>query len=207
MSSIPARCGRRTSSGSTCPGGSTPTGPLGIRRWFESAERPGTPVGVDEYYSAMFAESVPGLAEAAAAVGQSPLEYMRDRGAFEIDSGGYAPYERAVDASEVAGCVRDDRGVYRRPGTAGAWDGDPAALAEVRLDPSGDGSPAVEVGGEPKAGFPTPSKKLELFSTTLADWGWRSYASPWWIPSHVHWRTWTWPGASASCCRRSASRP
>ena len=164
-----------------------PDGSLGIRRWFESAERPGTPVGVDEYYGTMFAESVPGLAEAAAAAGQSPLEYMRDRGAFEIDSGGYTPYERAVDASEVAGCVLDEAGVYRRPGTAGAWDGDPAALSEVRLDPSGDGSPAVEVDGEPKAGFPTPSKKLELFSTTLADWGWRSYATPSWIPSHVHW--------------------
>ena len=41
--------------------------------------------------------------------------------------------------------------------------------------------------GELKEGFPTPSKKLELFSTTLKDWGWPEYATPKWIPSHVHW--------------------
>ena len=29
--------------------------------------------------------------------------------------------------------------------------------------------------------------KLELFSTTLRDWGWPEHATPGWIPSHVHW--------------------
>ena len=38
-----------------------------------------------------------------------------------------------------------------------------------------------------KEGFPTPSRKLELYSQTLADWGWPEYATPTWIPSHVHW--------------------
>ena len=41
--------------------------------------------------------------------------------------------------------------------------------------------------GTPKEGFPTPSRKLELYSETLADWGWPEYATPTWIPSHVHW--------------------
>ena len=51
----------------------------------------------------------------------------------------------------------------------------------------GDGSPAVDVDGRLLEGFPTPSRKLELFSTTLRDWGWPEHATPGWIPSHVHW--------------------
>ncbi|MDH5236847.1 MAG: formate dehydrogenase, partial [Acidimicrobiia bacterium] len=47
--------------------------------------------------------------------------------------------------------------------------------------------PAVDIDGVAREGFPTPSKKLELFSTTLAEWGWPEYATPTWIPSHVHW--------------------
>ena len=48
-----------------------PDGSLGIRRWFESPTQPGTPMSVDEYYSAMF-EGVPGLAAEAAAAGSDP---------------------------------------------------------------------------------------------------------------------------------------
>jgi anaerobic selenocysteine-containing dehydrogenase len=77
--------------------------------------------------------------------------------------------------------------VYRRAGTAGAWDGSAETLAATVLDGLGDGSPAVDVDGEAKAGFPTPSRKLELYSTTLRDWGWPEHATPGWIPSHVHW--------------------
>jgi len=29
--------------------------------------------------------------------------------------------------------------------------------------------------------------KLEMYSTTIKDWGWPEYATPKWIPSHVHW--------------------
>ena len=35
-------------------------------------------------------------------------------------------------------------------------------------------------------GFKTPSKKLELHSQTLADWGWPELTLPHYIPSHVH---------------------
>ena len=164
-----------------------PDGSMGIRQWFESEDKPGTPVGIDEYYGKMFAESVPGLAEAAEEAGQTALEYMRDRGAFAIEGDQYTPYERSVDAADVEGCEKDASGVYRKPGTAGTWDGTPEGLADIKLDPLGDGSPAVEVDGELKEGFTTPSKKLELFSTTIKDWGWPEYATPKWIPSHVHW--------------------
>ena len=96
-----------------------PDGSLGIRKWFESDERPGTPVGVDEYYGRLFADGVPGLAEAAAAAGVTPLEYMRDRGAYAVPGDTYTVYERIVADAAVEGCERDATGVYRRPGTAG----------------------------------------------------------------------------------------
>ena len=164
-----------------------PDGSLGIRQWFESKERPGHPIGVDEYYGTMFAESVPGLAEAAAEAGQSPLEYMRARSAFSVPGDQTTPYERRVDPAAVEGCTKDEAGVYRKPGTPGTWDGSAESLADITLAALGDGSPAIEIDGEAKEGFPTPSKKLELFSTTLKDWGWPEYATPKWIPSHVHW--------------------
>ena len=163
-----------------------PDGSLGIRRFFESAERPGRPVGVDEYYTRLF-DGVPGLSDAAAEAGQSTLEFMRDRAAFAVPGDMITPYERPVSADAVDGCAKDDDGVYRKPGTAGAWDGSDDSLDDLTLVGLGDGSPAVEIDGELKTGFPTPSKKLELFSTTLRDWGWPEYATPTWIPSHVHW--------------------
>jgi anaerobic selenocysteine-containing dehydrogenase len=163
-----------------------PDGSLGIRRFFESAERPGTPVGVDEYYTKLF-EGVPGLADDAAAAGQDTLEFMRDRGAYAVPGDMITPYERPVDPAAIEGCTKDADGVFRKPGTAGTWDGSDETLDDLHLAKLGDGSPAVEIDGEVKEGFPTPSKKLELYSTTLKDWGWPEYATPTWIPSHVHW--------------------
>jgi anaerobic selenocysteine-containing dehydrogenase len=164
-----------------------PDGSLGIRKWFESDERPGEPISIDEYYATIFSESVPGLAGDAAAAGQTPLDYMRDRGAYAVPGDPYTPYERPVDPAALEGCEQDESGVFRKPGTIGTFDGSDASFASTELAKLGDGSPAVEVDGEIKEGFPTPSKKLELFSTTLRDWGWPEYATPTWIPSHVHW--------------------
>ena len=163
-----------------------PDGSMGIRKWFESEENPGTPIGIDEYYEMMFRDSVPGLAEAAAVAGETPLEFMRNRGAFAIEGDQITPYERNIDPAAVEGSTKDASGVYRKPGTAGAWDGSPDTIADVALDSLGDGSPAIEIDGELKEGFVTPSKKLELYSTTLKEWGWPEYATPKWIPSHVH---------------------
>jgi anaerobic selenocysteine-containing dehydrogenase len=42
------------------------------------------------------------------------------------------------------------------------------------------------VDGRVLRGFPTPSGLLEFFSTTLARWGWKEYAVPTYIKSHVH---------------------
>ena len=54
---------------------------------------------------------------------------------------------------------------------------------------SRDGSVVgVLVDGEPKAGFNTPSRRLEFFSATLDAWGWpeKEYVIPWTLRSHVH---------------------
>ncbi len=37
-------------------------------------------------------------------------------------------------------------------------------------------------------GFNTPSKKLEFYSKTLAEWGWAEHAIPRYVPGHVHWK-------------------
>jgi anaerobic selenocysteine-containing dehydrogenase len=44
----------------------------------------------------------------------------------------------------------------------------------------------ADTGG--RVGFPTPSGKLEIHSTTLAEWGHADQAVPGYIRSHVHWR-------------------
>ena len=44
----------------------------------------------------------------------------------------------------------------------------------------------VKVNGEIKRGFPTPSGRLEFYSTTLSNWGWPEFAIPSYFKSHVH---------------------
>ncbi len=46
----------------------------------------------------------------------------------------------------------------------------------------------IEVDGVRRAGFETPSHKLEFFSPTMTDWGWpeKEYTIPWPLKSHVH---------------------
>ena len=162
-----------------------PDGSLGIRGQFESRERPGEPLSIDEYYRMLFEGSVPGLPEAAAAEGLDALEYMRRKGSFAIPGDQYEVHERPVPDSDLEGASLGPDGVYRRQGTAGSH----GSLDEItgHMPFIGDGSPAVEVDGEARFGFPTPSKKLEFYSETIRDWGWPEYAMPTFIRSQVHW--------------------
>jgi anaerobic selenocysteine-containing dehydrogenase len=156
-----------------------PDGSLGIRRYFESPYRPGEKVTVDEWYRWIFENQVPGLPEKAAAQGLSPMEYMRKYGVVEVAKDLYRQDERPLSEAERAGAWPDERGVLRKPtdeestpplvGEAGA--------VGVRLE---DGS---EV-----AGWLTPSRKLELYSESMADFGWPEQAAPGYIESHVHHR-------------------
>jgi anaerobic selenocysteine-containing dehydrogenase len=99
-----------------------PDGALGVRRHFESPYRPGEKITLDEHYRWIFENSVPGLPEAAAREGLTPLQYMRKYGCFEVK-----------------------RDVYR--------------VHESK-------------------GFPTPSRKIEIHSRTMEEWGWPEYAMP-----------------------------
>ena len=129
---------------------------------------------------------MPGPArEAAAAEGLTPLEYMRRYGAFEVSSHVGQVFEEPVDDGLLADAATTDLGrVYspapKPPATNLAPMGAPVPDAEGR-HPVG-----VDVDGEVKRGFPTPSGLLEFYSSTLADWGWPEYAVPTYIKSHIH---------------------
>jgi len=162
-----------------------PDGSLGVRQYFESRKQPGTKLTVEEYYSWMFEHSVPGLPEAAAREGLSPLEYMRRYGAFEIARGIGQVYEQPVPAEELEDVRIDERGrVYTRAPKPQSPNivptGDPAP------DETGRRPVGIKVGDAILRGFPTPSGKLEFYSSTVASWGWPEYAVPTYIRSHVH---------------------
>ena len=94
-----------------------PDGSLGIRKYFESPYRPGEKVTVDEYYRWIFENQVPGLPEKAAALGMSPLQYMRKFGVVEVASDVYRVDERPLTDVELDGAVPDADGVLRKPVT------------------------------------------------------------------------------------------
>src|SRR5262249_43476041 len=140
-----------------------PDGSLGIRRWFESPYRAGEKLTVHDYYRWIFENAVPGLPEAAAREGLGPLDYMRRYGAFLIEKDVHGLESRPVAVPP---------GAERDPQTG-----------RVSVDGKAIG---VEIAGEVVAGFPTPSGRLEIYSRTLEDWGWREEALPGYVRSHVH---------------------
>jgi len=162
-----------------------PDGSLGIRSFFESRKEPGTKLTLDEYYGWAFENSVPGLPEAAAAEGITPLEYMRRYGAFEVSRGVGTVYEQPIsDEERAAASVSESGRVY----TGAPKPNHPNVVPFPSIDGDEEGRRAVgvEVDGEMKKGFPTPSGRLEFWSSTLAEWGWPEYALPTYIRSHIH---------------------
>ncbi len=162
-----------------------PDGELGIRKFFESKASPGEKLTVDEYYGWLFESSVPGLPEKAAKEDLSPLDYMRRYGSFEVARGIGAVYETEVAADELEDLGEDPFGrVYTRA----------KAPAPLNMAPTGAPGPdaegrrpvGVRVDGKVLRGFPTPSGKLEFYSPTLANWGWKEVAIPTYMKSHVH---------------------
>jgi anaerobic selenocysteine-containing dehydrogenase len=154
-----------------------PDGSLGIRKYFESPGQPGKKVTVDEYYGWIFENQVPGLPEKAAREGLTPLEYMRKYGAVEIVNDLYRQDERPLTPAELDGAVADENGVLRKPITPETQKplvGEAGAVG-IRLE---DGS---EV-----AGWLTASRKLELYSPAMADFGWPELATPCYVKTHVH---------------------
>jgi anaerobic selenocysteine-containing dehydrogenase len=143
-----------------------PDGALGIRKYFESPYRPGEKLTVDDFYRWIFEHSVPGLPDAARRAGLDPLAYMRTHGAFLVEDGVYRTHEKRLGAADLDGAAVD---------------------AATGVITKGGAAIGVSVDGEPMVGFPTPSRRLELYSKTLRDWKWPEYALPGYVRSHVHW--------------------
>src|SRR5947209_4195616 len=145
-----------------------PDGNLGIRKYFESPYTPGEKLRIEEYYRWIFEHSVPGLLEAAAREQLTPLEYMQKYGSFEIPLEKMPVFslnERELKPAELEGTSVDGRsGKIKRNGRA----------------------IGVQVDGKAYEGFPTVSRKLEFYSSTLKEWGWPEYTTPGYIHSHVH---------------------
>ncbi|MBI1723102.1 MAG: molybdopterin-dependent oxidoreductase [Gemmatimonadetes bacterium] len=162
-----------------------PDGAMGIRKHFESPYRPGEKLRVNEYYRWIFENSVPGLKEAAAAEGLTPMEYMRKYASFDVPSPAYGRHEQEVPADEMAEAVVDEPTgrVYTARPPAPSTNIVPMPLPPA--DGAGRRAAGVMIDGAPKRGFPTPSGKLEFYSSTLAAWGWKEYAIPTVIESHV----------------------
>jgi hypothetical protein len=110
---------------------------------------------------------------------------MRRYGAFEIRAGAEAEFARALPAEETAAAQVDER-------TGILYTRDPApppknivptpAPAATEL-----GRPiGVRIDGVPLFGFRTPSRKLEFYSPTVAEYGWPELAIPEYVRSHVH---------------------
>jgi anaerobic selenocysteine-containing dehydrogenase len=162
-----------------------PDGSLGIRQYVESKKHPGERLGVDEYYEWIFNNSVPGLPGKAAEEGLTPLEFMRRYGAFEVARKVGPLYEQVVPAEEIEDGRQDRLGrVYST--TAKPPSPNIVPLPTIDPDPEGRRFVGVNIDGVPRRGFPTPSGRLEFYSRTLVDWGWREFATPAYIRSHVH---------------------
>ncbi len=94
----------------------------------------------------------------------TPLEYMRRHGCFQVQDRVYETYKTPLEEPPAAGMQRDE---------------------ENAVVTDGDRVLGVLVDGVARVGFPTPSRRLELYSTTLAQWGWSEHALPGYIESHV----------------------
>ncbi len=167
-----------------------------------------TKLTVDEYYEHLF-DRVPGLPEKAREHGLTPLEYMRKVGAFEVKQKTYLRHERRLTEPELAGADIDPHtGIVRKNGAAigicpqgtaharqgtesreqGTGNSDQAAASTPANAPAGQSAIphsafCIQHSVE---GFPTPSRLLEFFSPTMAEWGWPDHAIPNYIPSHVY---------------------
>ncbi|WP_291415830.1 molybdopterin dinucleotide binding domain-containing protein [Actinophytocola sp.] len=124
----------------------------------------------------MFEHSVPGLPKKAAEAGLTPLAYMRRFGVVELDEELYRLDERPLTDAELAGAEPDEQGVLRKPVTLESV---PPLIGEA-------GSVGVRHSdGSATVGWLTPSRRLEIYSTAMADFGWPEHATPGYIESHV----------------------
>jgi anaerobic selenocysteine-containing dehydrogenase len=70
----------------------------------------------------------------------------------------------------------------------GVFKVDDVAYSKAHEQPAAPDAPGVEIDGQRRVGFNTPSRRLEFFSPTMAAWGWPEHAIPRYFPGHVYWR-------------------
>jgi anaerobic selenocysteine-containing dehydrogenase len=139
-------------------------GDLGIRKHFMSPYRKGKKINIDEYYQYIF-EQTKGLSETAKKEGLSALEYMRKYGAYLVDPEVYVKNKSYLNNDEMVGATTKNNGQIEKEG---------AVIG-------------IEVDGNNFSGFPTPSKRQEIYSQTVVDFGYPEHATPGYrIKSHVH---------------------
>jgi len=111
---------------------------------------------------------------------------MRRYGAYEVKQKIGPIYAHTVPAEELDDAQEDSFG---RVFTRAAKPAGPNIVPLPLPDGDADGRRLVGIktdGGEIKRGFPTPSGRLEFYSSTMNSWGWPEYAIPGYIKSHVH---------------------
>ena len=139
-------------------------GDLGIRKHFLSPYRKNEKINVDEYYQYIF-EKTKGLVETAKKEGLTALEYMRKYGAYLVDKEVYANHESKIDKISMEGSIIKGNNQIEKDGK----------VIGVRID------------NENYSGFPTPSKRQEIYSQTVVDFGYPEHATPGYrIKSHIH---------------------
>ena len=125
-----------------------------------SPYREGEKINIDEYYQYIF-EHTDGLPEAAEKEGLTALEYMRKYGAFMVDDNVYRNHEKEVTQGET---VNSNGQIEKNGEVVG-----------------------IQVNEKNFSGFPTPSRRQEIYSQTMADFGYPEHATPGYrIKSHVH---------------------
>jgi anaerobic selenocysteine-containing dehydrogenase len=110
---------------------------------------------------------------------------MRRYGAFEVKEKIGRVYEETVPAVELED-LQEDR--FGRVFTRAAKPAGPNIVPLPLPDGDEDGRrlAGINIEGSVKRGFPTPSGRLEFYSSTLSDWGWPELAIPTYFKSHVH---------------------
>ena len=138
-------------------------GSMGIREHFISPYRPGEKITVAEYYQYIF-EHTKGLPEKAAEEGLSPLDYMRKFGAFMIEEKLYNLHLKSPAEEALAGAETSPDGTIHKGRTA----------------------IGIQTAEGAATGFPTPSRRQEIYSSTMTEFGWDDQALPGYIKSHIH---------------------
>jgi anaerobic selenocysteine-containing dehydrogenase len=141
-------------------------GALGFKQYFASPTQPDKRISIDEYYSVIF-NNIPTLVEEAKKHNLTTLEYMKKYGAFEVEKNSLMKHYKPVATAE-------NKSIEVDPETRVASVEGKAVGLKLHS-------------GDIVTGFPTPSRKQEIYSTTMKEWGWPEYATPGYIKSHIHW--------------------